>query len=132
MNQVTQLHCPFSTCEWTLDGRGPASPEVITFPDTDSLMTYLSRQVEGAIRAHLETHPLEEWAQEMMRLREELTEQSRDCERLSARLDEALRESGDRARWLGTMTQRRNELERERDEAREQLAAALAAGGKPA
>lgn len=86
--RVERLLCPIGTCPWTHDRETPPA-ETRTFPDGQSplhdgppkdlheaiadvaLATLLhdARQTESAIRAHLETHTLEDWVRETVRLR---------------------------------------------------------------
>lgn len=87
--RVERLLCPIGTCEWTHDRETPPA-QTHTFPDGQSplhdgppkdlheaiadvaLATLLhdAQQTESVIRAHLETHTLEDWVRETARLRE--------------------------------------------------------------
>lgn len=71
-HQVTRYYCPIGACDWWHDAPGP-SPADGTGTTTDEIVfsavaSHLAG-VEVVIRAHLETHPLEEWAREVTSLR---------------------------------------------------------------
>lgn len=70
-NQVTRYRCPIGTCEWSHDDQGPAASTIgMAFTDgLESAARAYFTGVEEVIRAHLETHPLEEWAREVAQLR---------------------------------------------------------------
>jgi len=79
---VTIYECPLAACPWKGTGPPPPPGEAIT-SDADIWRFLRDRAMaaEEVVRAHLETHTLLEWAQEVMRLREELTAtlESLDC-----------------------------------------------------
>lgn len=81
MEQVTRFECPIADCPWTYDYPGPAADDhdeqVRVEPEDDELlMSAVARTIVqrlgGIIREHLETHSLEEWVREVMRLRDRL------------------------------------------------------------
>jgi hypothetical protein len=78
--QYTQLACPFFlTCHWTHIDAGPQG--IAESTDREHVRRVMMRHVmsvESVVRAHLETHPLEEWLREVMRLRDDgyLTDQA--------------------------------------------------------
>lgn len=74
---TTRYECTISTCDWKHDQPG-LGPEDIRETGSFAEGTYrLSAQVtdtEVIIRAHFETHTVEEWAREVASLREQLAE----------------------------------------------------------
>ena len=68
--QTTRMHCPISSCEWHHDDPGPSAAGAFA-TDPNAVMTAHVMNMEGIVREHLETHPLIEWAREVMRLRNE-------------------------------------------------------------
>lgn len=64
MSQVTRYHCPLGACDWAHDDPGPA---VEIDSDPEALALSHAVAIDGIIREHLETHPLEEWAAEVVR-----------------------------------------------------------------
>lgn len=79
---ATRYECPIGSCEWTRDDPGPdpseGTGETIGQAAENAVRAYLLR-AESAIREHLETHPLLEWAQEVMRLRDQAWRADRDA-----------------------------------------------------
>lgn len=91
--RVERLLCPIGTCEWTHERETPPA-ETHTFPDGQSplhdgppkdlqeaiadvalaTLLYDAQQTESVIRAHLESHTLEDWVREVARLRSERLE----------------------------------------------------------
>ncbi len=72
MSQVTRYHCPIGSCCWAHDAPGP-DPASGTGTTVDEIVFstvagHLAG-IEAIVREHLETHSLEEWAREVMRLR---------------------------------------------------------------
>jgi hypothetical protein len=69
---VTQYHCLISSCPWTAEYPGPdfagdgTSERVLP----GELPGRIAGLVNAVLRAHLETHPLEQWVGELGRLRE--------------------------------------------------------------
>ncbi len=63
MDQVRLHHCPIGSCDWAFEDKGAPRPAA-----SDSH----ARAVNTAIREHLQTHPLEQWAEEVVMLRVEL------------------------------------------------------------
>jgi hypothetical protein len=77
---ITRYECPIGSCEWTRDDTGPEVGEgaggTIEEAAASALRAYLLR-AETAVRAHLETHSLLEWVQELARLRDGVNRWSR-------------------------------------------------------
>ena len=77
---ITRYECPLGSCGWTREDPGPdaseGTGETIEQAAANAVRAYLLR-AETAIREHLETHSLLEWAQEVMRLRGELDREKR-------------------------------------------------------
>jgi len=86
---ITRYECPIGSCPWTRDDPGPdaseGTGETIEQAAANAVRVYLLR-AESAIREHLETHSLLEWAQEVMRLRGELDREKRDASAVGASL----------------------------------------------
>lgn len=76
---VTIYECPLAACPWKGTDPPPPPGEAIT-SDADIWRFIRDRAMaaEEVVRAHLETHSLLEWAQEIMRLRGELDRERRD------------------------------------------------------
>lgn len=88
--RVERLLCPIGTCEWTHDRETPPA-EARTFPDGQpplhdgppkdlceaiadvafATLLHDAQRTESVIRAHLETHTIEDWVRETARLRSE-------------------------------------------------------------
>lgn len=64
--------CPIGSCTWTLDQSAPTGGERRFFDSAAELFAEYAKVADGIIRAHLETHTLEEWVREVMRLCGEL------------------------------------------------------------
>jgi hypothetical protein len=71
--------CPIESCTWTLDTSAPTGKEERFFDSAAELFAEYAKVVDDLIRAHLETHTLLEWVQEVTRLRGELEEARRDA-----------------------------------------------------
>lgn len=76
MSQVTRYRCPIGACGWFHDDQGPS---VLIDSDPEALTISHAKAIDDIVRAHLETHSLEEWAQEIGRLRERLTAAEEVC-----------------------------------------------------
>jgi len=90
MPGFTRYECPLRTCEWHHNEPFPTDILAITLhPDAATLAEcngeYMTaaglmtaraerQRVEGIIRAHVETHSVEEWMREVQTLRGELAE----------------------------------------------------------
>jgi hypothetical protein len=71
---VTVYECPLAACPWKGTDPPPERDEVIASEaDVWRVMRDRAVAAEEVVRAHLETHSLLEWVQEVMRLRGELT-----------------------------------------------------------
>jgi hypothetical protein len=73
--QATVYGCPLSGCKWShtephptqYGGEGATIEECVT----NTLRVHFA-EVEAVVQAHLETHPLLEWVQEVTRLRDQI------------------------------------------------------------
>jgi hypothetical protein len=69
---ITRYECPLSVCQWAWD---EPEPELPTLADIAANplgpLTARFANSEAVLRAHAETHPIEDWVREVMRLREE-------------------------------------------------------------
>lgn len=68
--QGIRHECPIGLCPWIYDDLGPSGLTVDVDQVRSLLLTHASA-VESVVRAHLESHPLEEWVREVMRLRKQ-------------------------------------------------------------
>jgi hypothetical protein len=66
--------CPIESCPWTLDIESSRTGVFTPVPDTETLFHDIAKRADSVIRAHLETHTLLEWVQEVTRLRNALDE----------------------------------------------------------
>jgi hypothetical protein len=66
---VTRHHCPL--CDWHTDDPGPDAEALRVAVYPEALARQHAAVVEAVLRGHLKTHPLEEWAAEVTRLREQ-------------------------------------------------------------
>lgn len=71
---ITRYECPVESCPWNRDDPGPdpgdCQGETLDAAVRAGMLAYALR-TEAVVRAHLETHSLLEWVQEVMRLRGE-------------------------------------------------------------
>lgn len=73
---ITRRECPIDPCKWVWDEPEPELPDIGADPYT--VLRARLAGTESVIRAHVETHPLLDWVQEVMRLRGELDRERRD------------------------------------------------------
>lgn len=69
---ATRYSCLIGSCPWHLDDSGVTIGPYVPgedLPDPGEMLKAHIAVVESRIKAHLETHPLEEWAAEVSRLR---------------------------------------------------------------
>lgn len=79
--QKTITECLIESCLWTADitPEGVELVNVAPTPDSGTVFRAIVENHERIIRAHLETHTLLEWVQEVARLRDELQTAKRDA-----------------------------------------------------
>jgi hypothetical protein len=70
--QVTRRSCPLRDCGWFYDDTGPSVAGWLAADSVYDLMRAHATEVEGVLRAHAVTHDVEEWAQEIALLKNEL------------------------------------------------------------
>ena len=69
---LTVHYCPLRDCGWRFQDPGPTVSALLDAPDVTELLKEHYKQVEDAVRPHLESHSAEEWAREIATLKAEL------------------------------------------------------------
>jgi hypothetical protein len=80
MGRVTMTNryaCPIGPCKWTWDAPDSELPDLYANPS--ALLAAHFANAEGVLRAHVETHSLLEWVQEVTSLQAELRREKRDA-----------------------------------------------------